>query len=96
MALKKSIELPTGITVNHWVVTRLTMGVLDDSLNVSVFAEVCPFVNKAAKNGGKQLVFDAKKTFSLSIPVDSLSKNIFRDVYTLLKNDPFFSGAVEE
>ena len=95
MALKKTFELPSGLTVDYWKIDVLTVDTRNNSCSciVSVFKDV------ASRLAGKTSVDYRSYTWEgTNNPFDiavSIDVNPFIVIYEKLKTLPEFANAID-
>lgn len=84
MALKKQIELESGVVADYWKITNIFQNYLQENTSISIAG----YVSKEIRQEGKQPT--VTKTFLLPL-IDS--ENIRASAYEALKEQELFIGS---
>ena len=87
VALSKKISLTNGVTANYHNVT-----ILKDAPARRTQYQVCSYINKKARDGGKVPVM----LWPLcALPAEAYHGEVESDIYNYLKTTPQFEGATD-
>ena len=89
MALSISLPLTDGSSANYFVVQRLELSPIAQTLNVTV----CGFFSQAAFNNGNSPDYSLVVPFTYAQIGDGITDVTLAQVYALLQTLPQFQGA---